>query len=317
MLTALGIIAHIQRDYTTAERYYQQALVIQQMIGDRTGEAGSLMSLGQAARSHGDYSKAAYLIKSAMTIFQSQANLWWEKIGSNELGIIAMLTGNFAAASQHFHNSIGLSQRIGDTVGEAIALLNLGQTTRDQSDYLNAQKLLLQSRVIADQQGDKDLSAQCWSDLAICSLFLREPQQAINSARQAIVLFNELGIKPALTTELCTLAQAYLQTNEYDQAIDHIKQAFDLLEELDGVGPDYPHRDYLTCYQVFDELGYADVAQFALTKAYTILQGKSMKISDPAMRSSFLENVAFNRQIIAIATQNGLTQEESPAEVMR
>ncbi len=317
MLTALGIVAHIQRDYTTAENYYQQALTIQQMIGDRTGEAGSLMSLGQAARSRGDYSRAAELIENAMTIFQSQGNLWWDKIGSNELGIIAMLTGQLSLASQYFQNSIGLSQSIGDTIGEAIALLNLGQTTCDQRDYQTAKKLLIQSRTIADQQGDKDLSAQCWSDLAICSLSLQDPKQAIYSARRAIALFHELGVEPALTTELCTLAQGHLQLKDYVQATDYAKQAFELLEELGGEGPDYPHRDYFTCYQVFGALDHTDIAQIALTKAYRILQEKSMKISDPAMRSSFLKNVAFNRQIMAVATQYGLTQEESPAEVMR
>ena len=309
ILNALGTLAYLQRDYGQAETFYQQALTIQQMIGNRAGESGSLMSLGQTARTQGDYSKAATLIADAMTMFQAQNNRWWEKIGQIELGIIALLTGNLSLATGYFEQGIELSRAIGDTTGEAIALLNLGQTKRDQADYASAQAMLLQSKRIADQQGDKELTAQCWSDLALCSLYLGRFQEAIERSQQALALFTALKIQAALTTELCTLAEAYLQLQQPTEAAIYINQAFQLLNELGGEGPDYPQRDYLVCYRIFKHLAQFEAAHLALAKADFLRQQKAQQISDPAMRTSFLENVAFNRQIQeAVAQQAHLVQ---------
>ncbi len=309
ILNALGTVAYLQRDYGQAETFYRQALTIQQMIGDRAGESGSLMSLGQTARTQGDYSKAATLIADAMTMFQAQNNRWWEKIGQIELGIIALLTGNLSLATGYFEQGVELSRAIGDTTGEAIALLNLGQTKRDQADYASAQAMLLQSKRIADQQGDKELTAQCWSDLALCSLYLGRFQETIERSQQALALFTALKIQAALTTELCTLAEAYLQLQQPAEAAIYINQAFQLLNELGGEGPDYPQRDYLVCYRIFKHLAQFEAAHLALAKADFLRQQKAQQISDQAMRTSFLENVAFNRQIQeAVAQQAHLVQ---------
>jgi len=306
ILSALGTIAYFQRDYVQAEAFYQQALAIQQLIGDRAGESGSLMNLGQAARARGDYSQAATLIAEAMTMFQAQNNRWWEIIGQIELGIIAMLTGKLTQAAEYFEQSVALSQEIGDTNGEAIALLNLGQTKRDQAAYHEAQAMLTESKRIADQQGDKDLAAQCWSDLALCALYLGQPAEAIVRAQQALTLFTELNSQAALTTELCTLAAAYLHLNQPQLAATYSEQAFQLLNELGGEGPDYPQRDYFHCYEIFHQLERFELAHLALANAYALLQQKAEQISDPAMRTSFLEAVAFNTQIVAAATRHGI-----------
>jgi len=135
---------------------------------------------------------------------------------------------------------------------------------------------------------------------------LQHPQAAIGNARQAAAIFTDLGVKPALTTEWCTLAQCYRLLGDDEQAIKYTQRAFDLLEELGGEGPDYPHRDYLTCYQIFDQLGRSELAIIALNKAYRILSEKATKISDLGTQSSFLANVAFNRQIVEAATSHGM-----------
>jgi len=311
MLTALGNIAYFQRDYVAAKPFYQQALAIQQMIGDRTGEGSSLMSLGQAASSLGEFSYAEQLLNQSLQIFQATHNRWWEKIGHNGLGITAFSTGRYAKARQHFNDALTLSREIGDAAGDAIALLNLGQVIREQQNLDQAAQILRQSLAMANEQGDKDLAAQCWSDLAICLLSLGEREEAIQSAQQAQSLFTELGVRAALTTELCTLAQAYLQLADQARAENYIYQAFHLLEEVGEEGPDYPHRDYLTCHLVFDQLGLTDKAVLALARSWLILQQKAAKISDPMMRAMFLREVAINAQIVTLAKQAGLKPAET------
>ncbi len=306
MLVGLGIISHIQRNYATAENYYQQALSIQQMIGDRAGEGASMISLGQVARSQEDWSRATTYILQGQSIFELLGNRWWQSRILNELGVINLIIGNFGDALTYLNQSLTISRELGDSSVEAIALLNMGQVVREQGRFLEAIEMHNQSNAIAQTQGDMELKAQNFSDLAICRIRLHHPNEAIKNAQSALNVFKSLGIEAALTTELCTLAEAYLQQNKRREAKHQIQQALQLLEKLDGEGPDYPHRDYFTCYRLLDQLGDTNAATVALTKAHTILQEKCMKISDAAMRLSFLENITFNHQIMEAATALGI-----------
>ncbi|MCB0061151.1 MAG: tetratricopeptide repeat protein, partial [Caldilineaceae bacterium] len=301
-LAALGAVAFLLRDYMTAANYYQQALAIRQAIGEREGEAGSLMSLGQVAATEGDYGKTDELVHAALEIFQVVGNRWWQSIGYNTLGIAALDTGRLGAAQQHFQTSLEISRKIGDEAGEAIALLNLGQTFRDQGNLADATKILSQSLQQAQSQGDKDLEAQCWSDLALCWIASADYEQAIEDAEHALTILQEIGLQTALTRDLCTLATAHLNLGNTALAQAFIEQAFAILEECQGEGPDYPQRDYFSCYRIFSELNLINPAEVALQHAHATLQQKSLKISDPTLRSAFLENVAVNRQIIHTAS---------------
>lgn len=310
MLTALGGNAFLQRDYRTAEDYFQQALSIQQMIGDRTGEGSSLVSIGQVASTLGDFSQSDRILNQALQIFQAIHNRWWESIVQNTLGITGLLTGRYLAARHYFEQSLSISKEIDDATGEAVALLNLGQVLREQHKLREAESILQQSLTLTRQQGNKNFEAQSWSDLAICACYMQNWSQGIQNARNALGLFKELAIESAYTTEFCTLAEAYLHLRDPIQAEDYGTQAFNLLNELGGEGPDYPQRDYLICYRVFQELERFDKAEAAIKRAYSILQQKASVISDPAMRSSFLENVAFNREIVQVAMHYGQDESE-------
>ena len=297
-LTALGIISHILRDYVTAEHYYNHALEIRQSIGDRSGESGSLLSIGQAARSQGDLGKAYQMVTKAVTIFQTIRSRWWEKIGYNELGIIAILIGEYKTAQHHLEQALLLSQEIGDAAGEAITGVNLGQALREQGELQAAQAMLSRSLQLAEQQRDKDLAAQCWSDLAICNIHQQDYESAINNAERALALFQELGVKTTQTTDHCTLGTAYLHKGNHAQALVHGLCALQILDEYQGQGPDYPQRDYYICYTIFTALGHPQRAEHSLQAAQNILQRAANQINDPAMRQSYLTKVLFNRRIL-------------------
>lgn len=301
-LTALGTVAYLQRDHNKAKQFYRAALDIAREIGERSGEAASLISLGQVARTLEDWGEVTQYILQGQTIFHMLGNQWWESRTLNELGVINLIIGDFVAATNFLQQSLTVSRQIGDSSNEAVALLNLGQVVREQGLLREAVDMHEQSMAIAQIQGDIDLEAQNWSDLAIVNLYLHQPEQAISYAQNSLKLLEKLGIEAALTTDLCTLAEASMQLNQQSHAETYTNQVFTLLEELNGEGADYPHRDYFTCYRILEQLGDHQRAHAALRKAYTILQKKAMRIGDPAMRSSFLENVTFNRQIMAIVT---------------
>jgi hypothetical protein len=106
-------------------------------------------------------------------------------------------------------------------------------------------------------------------------------------------------MRPATADNLAILAAIGLAASELTTALTSAEQAFIILNECGGEGPEFPQLDYFICYQVFSADGEKRLAQLALQSAYNLVMGRANKITDPALRQSFLEQVAVNREIVA------------------
>jgi predicted ATPase/class 3 adenylate cyclase len=305
-LMALGGIAYFQRRYPVALDYYQQALDIYRQIGDRAGEGSGLVSLSQILRSLGDHGQAVVVLQQAIIIQQALNNQWWENGIWNELGVIYMSVGDWQQARTCLERGLAIARAIGDEAGQAVILLNLGQVLRDLGDLYTAEEVLQKGLQLATDQKDKELSAQCWSDLAINYLRQQNYPQAIAYAQTALQFLREMDLLLSTTTDLTTLADSYLASGDPSQALAYAQEALQILDDCGGEGPDYPQRDYWICHRVLTAAGETELARHALQAAYDLLQAKAAKINDPAMRRSYLEQVAFNRAILVAAQAEGI-----------
>jgi class 3 adenylate cyclase/tetratricopeptide (TPR) repeat protein len=307
-LNNLGIVAFYRCEFSRAAAYHQQALEIRRAVGDRTGEGCSLVNLAQATRDAGDYSRASECLLQALAIHQATGNRWAEGSTRNELGILALLTGNLPEARDHLHHGLELSQRIGDESGQAYILCNLGQVWRDLGDVEAAEKALTDSMALAKEQEDKYLLSLCLSHLGRVHLRTGAPRQAQVQAAQALELRRELALRLWMTADLATLAAAHLALKDQEAALSFARQALTILDDCNGQGPEYPEWDYFLCHQVLAAAGEQAAARQALESAYQLVMTQSTKITDPAMRQSFLERVPHNREIVeTYASLSGAT----------
>jgi hypothetical protein len=107
---------------------------------------------------------------------------------------------------------------------------------------------------------------------------------------------------------LAGLAWAALTENDVTQAQAY---AAEILAYLEGSGSldndSRPFWIYLTCYQVL-RAGGDPRAPAILATAHQMLQDQAAGIPDEALRHSFLENVADNREIVAEFMRSQLPQ---------
>lgn len=297
-LNNLGIVAFYRCEFSMAAAYHQRALEIRRAVGDRTGEGCSLVNLAQATRDAGDYSRASECLLQALAIHQATGNRWAEGSTRNELGVLALLTGNLPKARDHLHHGLELSRRIGDESGQAYILCNLGQVLRDLGDVEAAEKALTDSMALANEQADKYLLSLCLSHLGRVHLQAGAPGQAQVQAAQALELRRELALRLWMTADLATLAATHLVLKNQEAALSFARQALTILDDCSGQGPEYPQWDYFLCHQVLAAAGEQAAARQALESAYQLVMTQSAKITDPAMRQSFLERVPHNREIV-------------------
>jgi predicted ATPase len=298
-LNNLGVTAYYQRRLTETQAYHRQALEIRRAIGARASEGMSLYNLALIIQEAGNYNQAQEYFLAALAIQQATGNRWEEINVWIGLGILNQELGDLPAAQTCLQQALMLSQKIGDEAGQAYVLCNLGLVMADRGDLEAAEKLLSDGLALTRTQADRDLESGFLSYLSMVSLQKGHLQQAIEQAEAAIIIQQELDQRLRMTDNLATLASAYLAANNLTSALDYAQQTLALLEECGGEGPEFPQRDYFICFQILAATGQVKPAQTALQSAYELVMARANKITDPALRQSFLERVVVNREIVA------------------
>jgi tetratricopeptide (TPR) repeat protein len=125
---------------------------------------------------------------------------------------------------------------------------------------------------------------------------------------QALRLLRQTGVRSCAMGALAGLAWAALTENDVTQAQAYVPE---ILAFLEGSGNLYNDSDpfwiYLTCYQVL-RAGGDPRAPEILATAHRLLHEQAARIPDEALRHSFLENVAENREIVAEFRRGQLPQ---------
>jgi class 3 adenylate cyclase/tetratricopeptide (TPR) repeat protein len=155
-----GKLLYIRREYETAEQYLQQALSLAQKHHDDGAQADCFNSLGivahyQANNDPGYFDVALYFLREAKDL--------WHKMGEqvglanslSNLGQVYYNMGQFISAQQHYQKALALRRTIGDRTGEASARLGLGQVHRSLGNYDAARRFLEKALATYQTIGDR------------------------------------------------------------------------------------------------------------------------------------------------------------------
>lgn len=303
-LNYLGVLARYQRQFATSHRYLQQALAIWQAIGDRTGEGTSLTNLADVTREMGDYSQAQAYCVTALAIIQATGHRWQEINVWILLGVLYQELGELTTAQTSLHQGLEVARQIGDEAGQNYLESNLGLVLRDLGDLAGAEALFNHRlKLYETEQNEYEMSFYL-SYLSTVSLQAGQLHQAVAQAEQALALRQKLALHLNIVDDLALLAKAHLLAGDQARAVEYARQALAILTECNGEGPEFPARDYFYCYQVLTAAGESTAAQSALQAAYALVTTRAGMITDPALRQSFLECVAINREIVTACTRS-------------
>jgi class 3 adenylate cyclase/tetratricopeptide (TPR) repeat protein len=298
-LFGLGASAMYQRSFAKAQFYYQQALNIQRVIGDRTGEGTTLFNLASAFTDAGDYGQAEPYLVEALRILQTTDNRWQQLYVLNNMGILYLTLGDLFKAQSYLEEGIQLASEIDAEESRAYLLVNLGLVMQFQGDLTAAEQLLTEGLTLAQTMNNKRLEAFYLSYLSAVHFGAGQLGLAIDCAQVALLLRTELNLRLYTTFDLTSLAAIYLAMNEIPQALGYTEQGLSILEEYGGEGPEFPERDYWISYQVLVAAGQTERAKTVLQSAYALVMRRAERITDLALRQSFLERVEVNREIVA------------------
>ena len=259
ILNDLGMLADERGDHGAAIAYYEQALLRHRAIGNRHNEGGSLSNLGYAA----------------------------------------MMLGDYASACEQFVGAKELFAKIGQHQNEGITLINLGMARLNQGRYAEALVHARQALALLRATGNRWAEAAALRVVGQVELALGEAAAAIEHLQASRDLFDGMDMPHLALEAMAGLAHEALGRGDLGAALAQVEAM--LARQAAGVsldGTEEPMRVRLICCQVLAAARDARAPQL-LAHAHGALLERADRISDPARRAAYLQDIAHHRQLVA------------------
>ncbi|HEU4698688.1 MAG TPA: tetratricopeptide repeat protein [Gemmatimonadales bacterium] len=154
-----AILSHQASDDATARAGLQQSYAVARLLADSALAAEALNTLGGLELETGNLVAAEAALTEALGLAAHRPDLT-ARIAQN-LGIVANIRGDHAAAERHYTRSLAAYVELGDDHGCALAHHNLGMVMADRERWEEANAHYAQALALARAQGDAHLAALC------------------------------------------------------------------------------------------------------------------------------------------------------------
>jgi tetratricopeptide (TPR) repeat protein len=254
-LTWLGIQRMVTGDFPAAAQALEQALGIYHDLGDRLGEAGALTWLGDVRRVTGDYEAATHALNQALAICRDLGDRDGQATALIFIGDLRRVTGDYPAAAQALERALGIFGDFGHRDAYAYALASLGDVRRATGDYPAAAAALDQALAIAGDIGDRGSEVEMLNMRGTLHRVSADLAQAEVCHQQARDLACAIGSPWDEAHALAGLGRCALAVGHTAEAEDKLRQALEIFQrigvaeaadvaaELDALAEQEPRKD--------------------------------------------------------------------------
>jgi tetratricopeptide (TPR) repeat protein len=210
LTAAVATLLRLDGPWTDAVARHGVAVQAARHLGDRLGQANTLLFLGLVRRQTGDFPAAARVLEEALGLHRDLGVRRGQANALLYLGAVRLLTGDFPAAARALEEALGLYRDLGDRGGEAEALNEAGSLHRVRGDLSAARTCHRQALNLAREFGSSWDEAHALAGLGRCALAAGRAADAEASLRQAREIFQRTGAAEAsgIAAELDALTKA-------------------------------------------------------------------------------------------------------------
>jgi predicted ATPase/class 3 adenylate cyclase len=148
-------LAASQSDYPEAERMLETCLALRRELGAETEIAATLSTLALARFGRGDAHGALAGEQEALALFRRSRHEVGEAVALLHLGQFHLRLSHAEAARQHLQEGLGLARRISHQEVEAECELVLGQLALQQGQPIEAAQRFARSQTVCEASGDR------------------------------------------------------------------------------------------------------------------------------------------------------------------
>ncbi len=150
----------------------------------------------------------------------------------NDLGSVRRATSQYPAAAQALDQALDIYRDLGDRLGQATALRELGVIRRATGEYPAAAQALEQALDIYRDLGDRQGQANTLNDLGAVRRRTGEYPAAAQALEQALDIYRDLGNRHGQANTLSDLGAVRLVTDDFPAAAQALEQALGIYRDL-------------------------------------------------------------------------------------
>jgi diguanylate cyclase (GGDEF)-like protein len=249
-----------------ADKYRQQAQADASASGNDSALGSLLIARIEAALGNGNYALGEKLTQELLQLSQRSTRVSWHAAAEEYQGVLDRRQGRTESAAAHAQLALDLRQRLGDRVGQAFSLTNLGTIAQDRGDFARALDYFLQAVQIREEidsrldiayrnlallyrELDDESITRDYFDKAIAAAaryadpgyyatveggyatFLNDTHhydQALAAATDALSISTVLNNRPAIGFEYLESGRALLGMQRLGEAKKRLQMAFDI-----------------------------------------------------------------------------------------
>jgi predicted ATPase/transcriptional regulator with XRE-family HTH domain len=137
----LMLASQLVEDVGQAHALVEESLTLFRAVGDRTGIALALLSLGERTMQAGELSRAAGYLEQSLALLRDAGNTWDAALVLHRLGDIARDQGDYPRAEAMLSESLALKRAVGTNWGMADVLNGMGDLALYEGDVTRARGL--------------------------------------------------------------------------------------------------------------------------------------------------------------------------------
>jgi len=208
-----------------------------------------------------------------------------------ELGVLRRMTGQYPAAAQALDEALGMYRGVGSRLGEANALSELAVVRRATAAYPEAARALDEALGIYRSIGDRLGQATALSELAVVRRATAAYPEAARALEEALGLYRGIGNRIGQASVLNVLGIVRRMTGDHPAAARALQESLDIYR---GVGSPLGQANVLSDLGVVYRItGDHPAAARALQEALDIYRS----IRDRVGEANALSNLAAVRRI--------------------
>jgi LuxR family maltose regulon positive regulatory protein len=228
---ALGVACSRAGELREAAAWYRSSLERWQRLGDAGMEAEMLNCLGVASADLGRLDEARAALEQGLARAREGGYPRTEGQILHSLGEVLLAQGDAQGARRVFERGLALTQELGElwavtqlAEGLALALALTGECAKAEESAHRAVAL-------ARRQESAYLEARCTATLGAVQARAGR-RQGVATLRQAVAALEQAGARRDLVRARLWLAQALYGQGTQDEALNHLRAALALAEEL-------------------------------------------------------------------------------------
>ncbi|MGB1263767.1 MAG: response regulator [Cognaticolwellia sp.] len=227
----VGVYAYYKGKNSLALESYQQSLNYYLTLDEPIAQANLHNNIALVHAKTSEFESALASYQKAEKIYQEYGSEV-DKIDVtfNIAGLHVELKRSDIAIAM-YHDVIEKRIRIADHQGLAMAYSDLGISYKDAGDYEKAEHYMTLALNYHRQNNDDYHAASTLHNLAELNNVLRNIEQAIAYAQEAILLSKAQNHDNALSGALYSLATTYFFQGKYDLALSYVEQSSTLAEQ--------------------------------------------------------------------------------------